>query len=147
MYRVCSVTLTLEIWLWVIVLTHPWDMDNNCVKYYPDPTSWAWKWGGMAWTPIFGMCTLPQWPWPWRYMYDLGSRSWHTLGSWATIPWNIMHIKQGSEEIWRRHRFRVCVHCDLDLGDMTFGQGHVTTLGQGKLWCKILARSNMAVRS
>ena len=30
---VCTVTLTLEIWPWVKVMTHPWVMDNNCVKY------------------------------------------------------------------------------------------------------------------
>ena len=29
---VCSVTLTLEISPWVKVMTHPWVMDNNCVK-------------------------------------------------------------------------------------------------------------------
>ena len=32
------VTLTLEIWLLVKVMTHHWVMDNNCVKYYPDWT-------------------------------------------------------------------------------------------------------------
>ena len=31
-----TVTLTLEIWTWVKVMTHPWDMDTNCVQYYPD---------------------------------------------------------------------------------------------------------------
>ena len=36
---VCTVTLTLEIGLWVKVVTHPRVMDNNCVKYYPDRTS------------------------------------------------------------------------------------------------------------
>ena len=35
---VCTVTLALEIWPLVKVMTHPWVMDNNCVKYYPDPT-------------------------------------------------------------------------------------------------------------
>ena len=33
---VWTVTLTLEIWPWVKVMTYPWVMDNNCVKYYPD---------------------------------------------------------------------------------------------------------------
>ena len=89
----CTVTLTLEIWPWVKIMTHPWVMDNNCVKYYPDLT---WQWGVMARTWIFGMCAL--WPWPWRY--DLGSRSWHILGSWTTIVWNIIHIQLGSEELW-----------------------------------------------
>ena len=80
---VCTVTLT--IWPWVKVMTHPWVMDNNCVKYYPDPT---WQWRVMARTQISSMCAL--WPWPWRY--DLGShpwviRSWHILWSWTIIVW------------------------------------------------------------
>ena len=89
----CTVTLTLEVWPWVEVMTHPWVMDNNCVKYYPDPT---WQWGVMARTRILGMCAV--WPWPWRY--DIGSRSWHTFGSWTTIVWNIIQIKLGSGELW-----------------------------------------------
>ena len=164
-------------------MTHPWVMDNNCVKYYPDPT---WHWGVMARTRIFGMCAL----WPWPQIYDLDSRSWHTLWSWTTIVWNIIQIGQGdkklwpghnvnrrterqtdrrmdrqtdregdsyippklclrgynniqiqlgseelwpgSEELWPGHGVRVCVLCDLDLGDMTFGQGHDTSLGHGQ---------------
>ena len=46
-----------------------------------------WKKGDMARTRILGMCALQ----PWRY--DLGSKSWHTLGSWTTIVWNIIQIK------------------------------------------------------
>ena len=80
---VCTVTLTLEIWPLVKVMTHPRVMDNNCVKYYPDPT---WQWGVIDRTRILGMCAL--WPWPWRY--DLGSRSWHILGSLTIIVWNII---------------------------------------------------------
>ena len=41
----CTVTLTVEIWPsfevmahpWVKIMINPWVMDNNCVKYYPDP--------------------------------------------------------------------------------------------------------------
>ena len=117
-----------------------WVMDNNCVKYYPDPT---WQWGVMAGTQIFSICAL--WPWPRRY--DLRSRSWHTLGSWTTIAWNSIQIQLGSEELWPRHGFPVCVHCDLDLGDITLGQGHNTPLGHGQQLCNILSRSNLAVRS
>ena len=53
---VCTVTLTLEIWPWVKVMTHPWVMDN-CVKYYPDPT---WQCGVMARTriPVYVHCDL-----------------------------------------------------------------------------------------
>ena len=58
-FPVC-VTLTLEIRSWVKVMTRPWVMDNNCVKYYPDPT---WQWRVMARTMISNMCAL----WHWRY--------------------------------------------------------------------------------
>ena len=51
---VCTVCLTLEIWPWQ-VMTHPWVMDNNWVKYYLDPT---WQLGVMARTRILGMCAL-----------------------------------------------------------------------------------------
>ena len=98
-----TVTLALEIWPWVKVVTHNWVMDNNFVKYYPDPT---WKWGVMAQTRILGICAL--WPWPWRY----------DLGSWTTIVWNINQIQHDSKELWPGHGFWVCVHCDLDFGDM-----------------------------
>ena len=46
-----------------------------------------------------------------------------------------------------RTRFWVCVHYDLDLGDMTLGQGHDTPLGHGQQLCEILSRSNIAMRS
>ena len=121
-------------------MTHPWVKDNNCVIYYPDPTL---QWGVMDRTRIFGICALR--PWPWRY--KLGSRSWHTLGSWITIVWNIIQIQLGSEELWPGHGFSVYVHCDLDLGDMTLGQSHDTPLGNRQEVCEILSRSNLAVRS
>ena len=55
---VCTVTLTLEIWPWVKVMTYPWVIDNNCVKYHPDQT---WQWGVMAQTHILGICALWLW--------------------------------------------------------------------------------------
>ena len=55
----CTVTLTLEIWPWIKVMTHPWVMDKHCVKYYPDPT---WQWGVIARTRIWSMCVLRPWP-------------------------------------------------------------------------------------
>ena len=85
----------------------PWVIDNNCVKYYPDPT---WQWGVMARTQILGMWAL--WPWPRRY--DLGSRSWHTLWSCTTIVWNIK-IQPGIEELWPGHWFWVCVTLTLEI--------------------------------
>ena len=139
----CTVTLTLEVWPRVKVMTHPlsqwtttvWNIiqiqhgseelwsgykfgvclhcdlglgrydlgskswhtiepcDNNCVKYYPDPT---WQRGVMARTRILGMCAL--WPWPWRY--DLESGDDTPFGKWTTIVWNIIQIQHGSEELW-----------------------------------------------
>ena len=106
---------------------HPSVIDNKCVKYYPDP---SWQWGVMARTQIL-------WPWPWRY--DLGSRSWHTLGSWTTVAWNIIQIQLGSEELWPGHRY-------FDLGDMILGQGLDTPLGHGQQLHEISSRSNSAVR-
>ena len=38
------------------------------------------------------------------------------------------------------------VHCDLDFGDMTLGQGHDTPVGYEQL-CTILSRSNISVKS
>ena len=43
--------------------------------------------------------------------------------------------------------FWVCVHCDLDLGEMTLGQSHDTPLGHGQQLCEVLSRSSLAVRS
>ena len=118
-------------------MTHTWVMGNNCLKYYPDP---IWQWGVMARTWISGMCAL----WPWRY--NLESRPWHALESWITIVWNIIQIELGSEELWPGHGFLVCVHCDLDLGDMTLGHCHDTPFGHGQELCEILSRSNSALR-
>ena len=102
---VCTVTLTLEIWPWTKVMKHHWVMDNNLVRYYPDPTR---QWGVMVWAQIFSICAL----WPWRY--DLRSRSWRTLGTWTIIVWKIIQIQLGSVELWPGHRFLVYVYCDLD---------------------------------
>ena len=45
---------------------------------------------------------------------------------------NIIQIQLSSEELWPGHGFPVFVHCDLDLGDMTLGEGHDTPLGHGQ---------------
>ena len=45
------------------------------------------------------------------------------------------------------HRFLVCVHCDLDLEDMTLGHSNDTPLGHGQQLCHILSRSDKEVRS
>ena len=89
------------------------------------------------------MCTVTL-----TWKYGLGSRSWHTLWSWATIEWNIIQIQLCSEELWPGHGLPVYVHCDLELGDMTLGQGHDTPLGHGQQFCEIISsRSDKGVRS
>ena len=127
---VCTVTLTLEIWPRVKWKT----------MYYLDPT---WQWGVMARRQILAMCAL----WPWSWKYDLGLRSWHTLWSLTTIMWNIIQTQHGSDELWPGHEFIVCMHCDLDIGVITLGQGHDIPLGHGQQFYEILSRSNMDVRS
>ena len=84
--HICIVTLILEKWPWVKVMTHRWVMDNKCVKYYSYPTL---QWGVMVQTRIWNMYALR--PWPWRY--DLWSRSWHILGSWTTIVSNLEWVR------------------------------------------------------
>ena len=171
---VCTVILTLEIWPKVQVMTHPWVIDNKCLKYCSNP-SYQWKvmartriWLCVYWDIDLGDMTLGQghdtplghgqqlsevlfksklaekvmartrnlvmcilWPWS----YDLGSRSWHNLGSLTTIVWNIIQIQQGSKKLWPGHGFCLCVHCDLDLGVMTSGQGRDTPFGHGQQLC------------
>ena len=39
------------------------------------------------------------------------------------------------------------MHCDLDLGGITLGQGHDTPLDHGKQLCEILSKSNKGIRS
>ena len=108
-WYVCTVTLTLEVWPWVKNMTHPWAMDNNCVKYYSDPT---WQWGVMARTWILGMCAL--WPWPWRYDLDQGHNT--PLG----------HGQQWCEIISRSDK-GVRSYCP----DTMWTEGHRQTDGQG----------------
>ena len=79
-------------------------------------------------------------------MEKYGLEEWHTLGLW-TIALILIHIQHGSKELWLGHRFRVCVHCDLELRDMTVIWGHDTPFSHGQKLCEILSRSNKAVRS
>ena len=73
----------------------------------------------------------------WRY--NIGLRSWHTLGSWITIVWNIIQIKHYSSDLCP-------MQCSwLDLEDMSLFQDHDTHLGHEKQFCEILSRSNKTV--
>ena len=131
---VCTVTLTLKIgsrsW-------HSWVSNNKFVKYYQRSNFAVRSYGPDTYFRY--MCnvilTLEIWP----------------LVKVMTHPkvmgmWNIQ-IQHGSEELWPRHRFWLCVHCDLDLGDMTLGQGHDTPLSHGQQLCEILSRSDRWVLS
>ena len=93
----CNVTLTLAIWPWTMVMTHPWVMDKNCVLYDI-------------------LCKLIIVILPIKYAQK-------------KIVWNIIKIQYGSQELWPWHAFWLCVHIDLDLGDMTLVQGLHTSLG------------------
>ena len=108
------------------------DMHNNDrVICSCDPT---WQWGVMARTRILDMYAL----WPCHKRYDLGLKSWHTIGSWKTIVWNIIQIQLGSDELWPGHGFWVCVQCDLD-------DTHLWVMDN--CLCEILFRSDKWVRS
>ena len=143
--HVCNVTLTLEKWPWVTIMKHPWVIDSNCVKYYPDPT---WQWRVTAQTPILGMCA--QLPWPWRY--DLGDM---TLGHSHDTPlvhqqrlWEVLSISNKEVRSYGPNMdFEACLHCDLNLRDMTLGESNDTSLGHGQQLCEILSRSDTGVRS
>ena len=111
---------TSEIWPWVKVMTHPWVMDNDCVKYYPYPT---WQWGVMD-TEYGYECTVTLTLEIWPLVKVMTHQR-------AISVWNNIQIHVGSEELWPRHKFSVCVHCDLNLGDITLGQCHDTTLSHG----------------
>ena len=82
---------------------------------------------------------------------DLGSSPWVKVMAhpWVMTNnvWNIIQIQHGNEELYPRHWFLVCAHYDHDLLGMILGQGHDTPLGHAQQLCKILSRSNMAVRS
>ena len=79
----------------------------------------------MGLTRSFVMCVL----WTWPRIYVLGSRSCHVFESWKTIVWNIIKTKLDSKELWTRYGFRVCVHCNIDLGRYDLGSVARHTLG------------------
>ena len=135
----CTMTLALEIWPWVKVMTHPWVMDNTCVKYYKDPT---WQWGVMAWHG-FWVCV--------HCDLDLGGMTWVKVMTHPSVIDNNCE-KYCLDLTWQwrvmaRTHILLYVHFDLDLGGMTLGQVHDTPLGHGQQLCEILSRSNLTVRS
>ena len=89
----------------------PWEIWHCLVsikvmKHYPSSDMTVYYnelWAGHS--EILVMYVHILWPW----QYDLRSRSWHTLRQWTTIVWNIIQIQHGSEELWSRHGFWMCV--------------------------------------
>jgi hypothetical protein len=77
---------------------------------------------------------------------DLGSRSWHNLGSSVTILWNIP-IHAFSENLWPGQCLNHYEHSDFDLWLITLDQGHDTSLGPGQQSCEILFKFIKRVRS
>ena len=111
---VFTVTLTLEIWPWIKVMTHPLGHGQQLCEILSISNMAMRSYGpDMDFQYVFTVTlTLEVWPWV-KVM---------------THPWvmdnncmKVLQIQHGSEELWPGHRFWVCVHCDLDLGDMTFG--------------------------
>jgi hypothetical protein len=82
-----------------------------------------------------------------HYVYsDLGSRSWHFLGSSVTILWNIP-IHAFSEKLWPGQCLNHYEHSDFDLLPITLNQGHDTSLGPGQQSCEILFKFIKRVKS
>jgi hypothetical protein len=77
---------------------------------------------------------------------DLGSRSWHFLGSSVTILWNIPIYAFG-ENLWPEQCLNHYKHSDLDLQPITLNQGHDTSLGPGQQSCEVLFKFIKRVRS
>ena len=81
--------------------------------------------------------------WSWHWRYDLGSRSCHYhIGSWTAIGWNIQ-IKHGSNWVVTRTRHGFSDY--LAVGCLTLGQGHDTTLSNGKELKKVMDNNWMVV--
>ena len=59
----------------------------------------------------------------------------------------IIDIKPKNREMIWTLIFSIFYLCGLDLGDMTDGQGHDTTLGHGQQLCDILSKSSFIVES
>ena len=120
----------------VCILVWPWPWRYvpgsrswyDCVKYYQDPT---WQWGVMAQIRFWYVCTL-----------TLTSEIWPMVKV-MTLLGHVQQIEQFGEitEFWPGHGFWICtcMHCDLDIRDMTLGQGYDTPLGNGQQLCEILS--------
>ena len=72
------------------VMTYRYVKDNNCVKCHQNA---GYQGKSMALTQICALCAI--WPWPWPV-----SRSWDTLGSYATTFVSFIKIQVTHEKLW-----------------------------------------------
>ena len=75
------------------------------------------------------------WPWPWSR--DLESRSWHTVSPQGTFMPNMKLHKWRIGKIWSGQKNSMQVYRDLELGNVTLGQGHNTPSQQKEYLCQI----------
>ena len=101
-YSICKDKLDMSMQDKCPCNNNPWFMDSSCVKYmHPNPSN---SWKLMAWT---NYTPLPHGQ---QLCEVLSPPKFRMNGYWPRIFF---------------------VHCDVDLGDMTLGQGHDTPLGHG----------------
>ena len=137
---VCTVTLAFENWPWAKVMSHPSVMDNNCLKYYLDPT---WQWRVISLKHIL-LCV--------HFDLDLEGMTLvqghdTPLGNGQQLCEILSRINMAVKSYGTDTHILLFVYCDLDLWGMTLCQGHDTPLGNGQQLCDILSRSNMTVKS
>ena len=106
------VTLNFPKWPWLNVMTNPWVMGNFCVKW--EPIKFIHK-KDVERTRIMKFFLK----WPWTSSNELGSRSWHTLGSWAIFVWNENVSSLSRRKIWNGHELWNFSSSDLELAQMT----------------------------
>ena len=119
-----------KLWPWL------WQYDTESrsrydyVIYYQDQT---WQWGVMARTRFHGpdkifryMCTV-------ILTLEIGPCHDTPLGHEQRLCEILSRSNMAARSYyWPGHRFWVHVYCDLDVGDMTLGQGYDTPLGHGQ---------------
>ena len=125
-----TVTLTLESSPWVKVMTHRLTTRNIHAKYEAPQTKDK---DNMVRTRKFHASLL--WPWPWGR--DLGSKSVHTVSPQGTFMPNMKLHKWRIGKIWSGQKNSMQVYRDLDLGNVTLGQGHDTPSQHKEHLCQI----------
>ena len=118
----CTVTLIMEIWPWVKVMTHPLVIDNKCVcNIIQIKLGSEELWPGHRFL-VYVHCDLD--------LQDmiLGQVNDTPLGHGELLCEILSRSNLAVRSYGPDTDFQVCVHWDLDLGDMTLGLGHDTPL-------------------